>query len=122
MVSILGLARLVFFESFWSRNFVHGKGIDARYAPVRPLLTGNEPLGFLTDERFPHPLESERYTQALYALAPRQLLLDAPDAGLWLADLLDPASLSKLASERGLEPTAVLDDGRLALLRRKPDP
>jgi hypothetical protein len=99
-----------------------GRRIDARYAPLRPLLTGSEPVGFLTDERFPHALESERYTQALYALAPRQLLLDAPDAGLWLADLLDPASLPKLANARGLEPMAVFDDGRLALLRRRPGP
>jgi hypothetical protein len=118
----LGLARVIFFESVAARPLVRRPRIDARYAPLRPLLTGNEPLGFLTDERFENPLESERYTQALYGLAPRQLLLDGSDAGLWVADLLDPASLSRVAGERGLEPTAILDEGRLALLRRRTDP
>jgi hypothetical protein len=115
----VGMARIVFYEGWVTRHFSRGPGIDSRYAQLKPLLPPHDRFGFLTDERFARALDSERYTQALYGLAPRTLILDSPDADLWVADLIDPASLARLATERGLEPTVVLDEGRLVLLRRK---
>ena len=132
LLSCIGMARIAFYDGFVARGLTRGTPIDLRYEELASRFPPDAELGYLTDERCPADghcaprsftdlADLQLYTQALYSLAPRVLMIDAPDAGEWVADLVDPASLQRLASERGLEPTAVLQGGRLALLQRRRD-
>jgi hypothetical protein len=115
----VGLGRLADFDLVARPRWLHGVAIDQRYRELLSALPATGQIGYLTDEPLPDPLSSERYTQAQFALAPRELWVGDAGVDLWLADLADPRSLDRICQERSLEPTAVFSAGHLALLRRK---
>jgi hypothetical protein len=118
LVALPGLARTLHFE-FRERSRAVHRPVDERFAPVRAQLPTGARIGFLTDDRYdPKVQDSERFYRALYALAPRPLVLDAEEAELWIADFADAAKLEAAMRARGLVRVASFEDGRLAILRR----
>jgi hypothetical protein len=115
VLAVCGMARIVYVEA---RIAPTPSRIDARYAEIRPLMPDAGVVSFLTDERFARELDSKRYTQALYALAPVVLILNDRDADIAIADVEDPPALAGLAAGGGFEVSWIADGGAVALLRR----
>jgi hypothetical protein len=119
-IALAGLLRSVSIH-LWKERSLRGvptTRIDARYAGLHALLPLAARLGYLSDE----PRGSERsghlYFDALYALAPRVLLLDPPaQTRFWVANVSQPASIDALCQQRGLREVARF--GPTALLRSK---
>jgi hypothetical protein len=90
--------------------------IDPRYAQLAAALPREEIFGYLSDGPLGEEKLGRRYFDALYALAPRVLVPDDPEARFFIADATDAQALARLERERGLSEVMVF--GATALLER----
>jgi hypothetical protein len=118
-LAIAGMARIVFVDA---QTSTIPSRIDDRYVGIRPLVPHDGRARFLTDERFARELDSKRYTQTLYSLAPLVLTLDDADAGLAVADVVDPKAVAGLAADGGFDVLWVAPSSVLALFQRRGGP
>ena len=122
LLVLAGALRIAWVELVHPDRAAGEPRIDARYAPLLPLLDtlpAGQPIGWLSDTGLDTLEGQRRFGQASYALAPRILLPDDGTAARVVLDLEHPERLPDLLARQGLRVVQATAPGP-ALLERSP--